>query len=177
MDFLNTRMRAGDGLADLLQNDRDVFLWLKQAGFPVQVTRGSLTTSSLLSSTRKLRESIRLLIERRKAGRRGELFILNRFLGATRSYSQFAWGKSKSPVIKRVILAETRDSILTPLAEAAADLLVSANFDLVKRCENEACVLWFLDQTKSHRRRWCSMEICGNRYKVAAYRNRVRDRT
>jgi predicted RNA-binding Zn ribbon-like protein len=36
--------------------------------------------------------------------------------------------------------------------------------------------LWFSDQTKSHQRRWCSMEMCGNRHKVAAYRKRRRSR-
>jgi predicted RNA-binding Zn ribbon-like protein len=70
---------------------------------------------------------------------------------------------------------ETPESILATVAEAAADLLATADFELVKRCEDETCVLWFSDQTKSHRRRWCSMEICGNRNKVAAYRARRRD--
>ncbi|MDQ2843928.1 MAG: CGNR zinc finger domain-containing protein [Acidobacteriota bacterium] len=45
-----------------------------------------------------------------------------------------------------------------PVAEAAADLLATADFRFVKRCEKETFVLWFSDQTKSHRRRWCSME-------------------
>nr|WP_254214234.1 CGNR zinc finger domain-containing protein [Burkholderia multivorans] len=33
-------------------------------------------------------------------------------------------------------------------------------------------MLWFLDRTKSHRRRWCSKALCGNRQKVAAFRRR-----
>ncbi len=58
--------------------------------------------------------------------------------------------------------------------EAAADLLATGDFTLVKRCEDETCVLWFYDQTKSHHRRWCSTVLCGNRHKVAAYRKRRR---
>ena len=54
------------------------------------------------------------------------------------------------------------------------ELLVAADFRFVKLCEDEACVLWFWDQTKSHRRRWCSAMLCGNRHKVAAYRRRLR---
>jgi len=57
-------------------------------------------------------------------------------------------------------------------AEAAAELLAEGDFELIRRCESESCVLWFYDRTKSHRRRWCSMASCGNRHKVAAFRSR-----
>jgi predicted RNA-binding Zn ribbon-like protein len=30
----------------------------------------------------------------------------------------------------------------------------------------------FYDRTKSHKRRWCSMALCGNRHKVAEFRKR-----
>ena len=70
--------------------------------------------------------------------------------------------------------SETPVGILAPVAEAAADLLVTGDFKLVKRCEDEICELWFFDQTKSHHRRWCSTALCGNRHKVAAYRKRRR---
>ena len=62
------------------------------------------------------------------------------------------------------------------MAEAAADLLATADFKLVKRCEDQTGVLWFSDQTKSHHRRWCSVALYGNRYKVAAFRRRLRER-
>jgi predicted RNA-binding Zn ribbon-like protein len=29
-------------------------------------------------------------------------------------------------------------------------------------CKNQACILYFYDTTKNHRRNWCSMGICGN---------------
>ena len=32
--------------------------------------------------------------------------------------------------------------------------------------------LMFYDRTKSHKRRWCSMALCGNRHKVAEFRKR-----
>jgi hypothetical protein len=35
----------------------------------------------------------------------------------------------------------------------------------LKPKELRNCVLWFSDQTKSHQRRWCSMESCGNHHK------------
>ncbi|HZD77839.1 MAG TPA: CGNR zinc finger domain-containing protein, partial [Acidobacteriaceae bacterium] len=59
-----------------------------------------------------------------------------------------------------------------PLAEAAAAFLATANFDLVRACEGVECVLWFYDRTKAHRRRWCSMGVCGNRAKIVRFRSR-----
>ncbi|MEW6230587.1 MAG: CGNR zinc finger domain-containing protein [Bacillota bacterium] len=34
--------------------------------------------------------------------------------------------------------------------------------------------LWFLDTTRNHSRRWCSMRDCGNRVKVRRFYNRKR---
>jgi predicted RNA-binding Zn ribbon-like protein len=177
LDFLNTRMRVNEDLVDLLQSDEDVFTWLKQAGFSAPTIAAGTGPLALLRCARRLRESMRSLVEERKAGRQGDPSILNSFLAASQSYPQLVWEKSSTPTIDTVRRQDTAESILAPVAEAAADLLTTADFKLVKRCEDETCVLWFCDQTKSHHRRWCSMEICGNRHKVAAYRERRRYRS
>jgi predicted RNA-binding Zn ribbon-like protein len=48
------------------------------------------------------------------------------------------------------------------------------NLDRLKPCENEDCILLFLDKSKNKTRRWCSMTICGNKIKASRfyYRNR-----
>jgi predicted RNA-binding Zn ribbon-like protein len=66
----------------------------------------------------------------------------------------------------------TPDQIVAPLAAAAADLFATGDRDLVRHCEGEDCTMWFYDRTKSHRRRWCSMAVCGNREKARAHRQR-----
>lgn len=173
LDFLNTRMKVDGDLLDLLQSDEDVLVWLRRAGFPAP-TIDIPQPLDLLGSARMLRESIRTIVERHKTGRREDPSVLNDFLASSPSYRQLVWGKSNKLRINNVRQQKTAKSILAPIAEAAADLLATADFELIKRCENETCVLWFSDQTKSHRRRWCSMELCGNRHKVAAYRARRR---
>jgi hypothetical protein len=45
------------------------------------------------------------------------------------------------------------------------------DFACVKACEGQVCSLLSLDKT-ARARRWCSMAICGNRAKVAAFRAR-----
>jgi predicted RNA-binding Zn ribbon-like protein len=165
-------MRANGVWVDVLQTNEDVLVWLKQAQLPVPGSESEAAPSSLLRSARTLRETIRSLVEKRKAGRRGDPSVLNMFLAASRRYRQLAWNVPDTPRIKLIWRQDTAASILAPMPEAAADLLATGNFSFIKRCEDKTCVLWFSDQTKSHQRRWCSMEICGNRHKVAAYRKR-----
>ncbi len=73
----------------------------------------------------------------------------------------------------RVYGKETIEAFLAPVAEAVADLLADGDFNLVRHCEGNACVMWFYDHTKGHRRRWCTSTGCGNRAKVAAFRARA----
>ena len=60
----------------------------------------------------------------------------------------------------------------TYFAEAAAELFTKPEFNLVRKCESDDCVLWFYDRTKGHKRRWCSMAVCGNMHKVSKFRSR-----
>ena len=69
---------------------------------------------------------------------------------------------------------DAADAILAPVAEDAADSLVGDDLSLVRRCANPDCVLVFLDTTRNHRRRWCSMDVCGSRAKAAAFYRRSR---
>lgn len=159
---------------DYFQHDEDVIRWLKLAGLSAPEAGAGATWIPLLISARKLRENIRSLIEKRKAGQCGDPSFLNRFLSNAHSHSRLVWNKPGSLKIEKVRRKNTAEALLGPVAEAAAELLATADFRLVKRCQDETCVLWFSDNTKSHHRRWCSMELCGNRHKVAAYRRRLR---
>ena len=42
----------------------------------------------------------------------------------------------------------------------------------IRRCANPRCHLYFRDPSRTRRRRWCSMAVCGNRMKVAAHLRR-----
>jgi predicted RNA-binding Zn ribbon-like protein len=167
-------MRVNGELVDFLQRDEDVLHWLKRAGLPVARIGPDTTPTSLLGAARRLRENIRSLVEKRKAGERGDPSALNGFLAEAQSHPRLVWNKARVVTIDRVRRQDTPAGILAPVAEAAADLLAAGDFSLVKRCEDATCVLWFSDQTKSHHRRWCSPVLCGNRHKVAAYRKRRR---
>ncbi|MBI3693986.1 MAG: CGNR zinc finger domain-containing protein [Acidobacteria bacterium] len=61
---------------------------------------------------------------------------------------------------------------MAPIAHSAAELFEKADTAPVRKCANPECVLYFYDTSRTGRRRWCSMAICGNRHKVAAFAQR-----
>jgi predicted RNA-binding Zn ribbon-like protein len=167
LEFLNTRPMVEGRLEDLLQTDGDVLSTLTRLGWPT-----TFEGTGLLTVARNLREMLRHLVENRKAGIPLDLAPLKKFLAQARSHLELNQDKNGSFGVHRVWEHRTPQQALAPVAEAAAELLAIGDFQLIRRCESESCVLWFYDRTKSHRRRWCSMASCGNRHKVAAFRDR-----
>ena len=172
LNLLNAVTRVDKELVDSLESDRDVLRWLTRVGWRVENDLAHLRSSSLLETARALRETIRTLIEKRKAGKRANPGVLNAFLAEARSQLELVSNRDGSLHLKRKWEQRTPQQILAPLAESAADLLATGDFSLVRCCEDEECVLWFYDRTRSHQRRWCSMATCGNRHKVTAFRKR-----
>jgi len=68
--------------------------------------------------------------------------------------------------------AGTPAQALSSIARDAARLLGGPLAARIKECEHPDCSLVFLDETQSGRRRWCSMDRCGNLVKIAGYRAR-----
>jgi predicted RNA-binding Zn ribbon-like protein len=66
-------------------------------------------------------------------------------------------------------LTSSFTAMLWPIARAAADLLTSSDLALVRTCSAPTCQWFFLDTSKNHHRRWCSMKLCGNRTKVRRF--------
>lgn len=90
------------------------------------------------------------------------------------------WGTGASRLVRqgrgwRLAFASTLTEplrALAPIARSAADLIAQGRGALVRKCANPRCVLYFRDTSRTRRRRWCSMAVCGNRMKVAAHTRR-----
>lgn len=63
---------------------------------------------------------------------------------------------------------------LVPVALSAAELIQEGPGAPVRKCARPACVLYFYDASRTGKRRWCSMAVCGNRMKVASHARRQR---
>jgi predicted RNA-binding Zn ribbon-like protein len=68
------------------------------------------------------------------------------------------------------------EAILGPIALSALTTLSQADLTRIKQCGGEHCGWLFFDTTKNKRRRWCEMEVCGNRAKQKAHRARAEGR-
>ncbi|GHH83982.1 CGNR zinc finger domain-containing protein [Streptomyces capitiformicae] len=68
--------------------------------------------------------------------------------------------------------AATGTQLLSTVARDAVDLLTGPYAERIRMCAGERCYLLYVDTSRPGRRRWCSMEHCGNRNKVRAHRAR-----
>jgi predicted RNA-binding Zn ribbon-like protein len=81
------------------------------------------------------------------------------------SASTFAWvwDPADSPV----------EAILGPIVLSGLSVLTGADLSRIKRCPGDHCGWLFFDATKNKGRRWCEMEVCGNRAKQKRRRSRT----
>lgn len=79
-----------------------------------------------------------------------------------------------SPQIR--ITSDEQDWALAVEAVVDAIGLLGDRPDRIRSCEHDDCTLWFYDVSKAGRRRWCSMERCGNRAKARRHYARVSER-
>lgn len=76
-----------------------------------------------------------------------------------------------------VRLAPADTGVRSVLGEVLA-AIVRAGYDgswqRLKICSSDSCRYVYYDRSKNSSRRWCSMEVCGNRHKTKEYRLRQR---
>lgn len=63
---------------------------------------------------------------------------------------------------------------LARIAAAVTTARITGTWDRLKICPAEDCLWAFYDASRNHSKRWCSMDVCGNRSKVRAFRDRTR---
>ncbi len=176
LDFINSEFGVDANRIECLNDDAQVLNWLRCAGIPVEAAELPRTgqRGALLRAALALRETARELLLSRKARWAGDPSALNRVLAGGNTYQELVWKKAQTPERIQRRRVATPEDLLVPVAEAVAELLADGDMTLVRKCENPDCTLWYYDRTKSHHRRWCSMAVCGNRMKVAAFRARHR---
>lgn len=64
------------------------------------------------------------------------------------------------------------EQLMYPVLKDMAEFLASDQLEKVRQCASDTCNLYFVNQSRNGRRRWCSMSTCGNRAKVNAYLKR-----
>jgi predicted RNA-binding Zn ribbon-like protein len=187
LDFLNSIASPRGVTVEWLRDGRDLVDWLERANVigPDVATRfrrsnDQRTLDCVAVSAREFRDWLRDFVTRHMGrpltkGSAKALGPLNQLLAGDTSYPVVeAAGGEQALRLRRIRRCERPDDLLRPIAEAAADLVCSVDFRLIRACEGFPCTLVFLDRTKAHMRRWCSMAVCGNRAKAAAHRAKKR---
>jgi predicted RNA-binding Zn ribbon-like protein len=68
--------------------------------------------------------------------------------------------------------ADGVDGALGRLLAIVHDAIARGTWDRLKACRLHTCEWAFYDHTKNHSGAWCNMDVCGNRAKARAYRER-----
>lgn len=170
LDFINTEYGTGDERHDCFADDLSVLGWLKTAGLMPESTEAP---PGLLAEARRLRDAARTVVHAAMKSAASDLTVVNRILEKGHPETRLQWDEETQRYRIDVRSdAHSAASLLWPVADALVKLITDDKFEYVRQCEAHNCILLFHDLSKSHRRRWCSMATCGNRMKVAAFRNR-----
>jgi len=181
LDFLNTRPVMDGEAVELLPDGSALARWLGAAGVVNERESGRLMRrwaapefAAAVAELRQFRESVRETVLKIEAGDSvspGVLKNLNRLLAAYPYVDQVV--QTDSGLERRPHFApKTPEPVFAALAHAFANLLTNVPRARVRKCNS--CVLHFHDTSKKGTRVWCSMNLCGNRAKVAAYADRKR---
>jgi predicted RNA-binding Zn ribbon-like protein len=201
LDFLNTRPVIDGEPKELLPDFAALLKWFVAAQLltPAQAAAlrkqwaDSPQSRRALDEIRAFRERLRsqvLAWENGGGVRRESIAEVNRLMAEHPMLTRIArqpsrTGRAKGVTVRKD-LTEGRDQVTTelwfdprrpedlfaPLAHSASALFAYADRARIRKCDN--CVLHFYDTSKKGTRRWCSMQLCGNRMKVAAYASRQR---
>jgi predicted RNA-binding Zn ribbon-like protein len=187
LDFTNTVDWRGRAQPHEYLTSYGVLLrWAAHVGLLTAAEQAALSRAAdtapdesdrLLATTLELREAFyRLLVAHTRGmpGQSADLAALNAVLRRfplpgeiVASGSAYAW-KCATPdggLGRPVAL----------LARGAAEFMVSPELRRLRLCEGTDCGWLFLDVSPNRRRRWCSMEGCGNRAKARRHYQRQRD--
>ena len=187
LDFANTLV--GHGAVprhEYLIDYRDLVLWSRHVHVLTPVEANSLIREALRRPSKSIAVFKKALILREMIYRifstvvhdtNPKQFDLNQ-LNAFRLESFYH--SSIIQTKKRFLLQWTDpmalDRMLWPIVLSVTELLTSLELNDVKQCAGEGCDWLFLDTSRNHLRRWCTMDECGNRTKMRRRYARVRNR-
>ncbi|HEV2709077.1 MAG TPA: ABATE domain-containing protein [Edaphobacter sp.] len=182
LDLLNTKPVLSDGPAELLADVRALERWLIASGTVSSVRdkavargwRDSVEAEAFLKQLIDFRERLRDAVSRIEGGMLPSDVFVSEVNSLLLQYPRPTSVRKRGGKLVREPIVEfhkPRD-LWAPIVDATADLLVETESSRIRRCES--CVVHFFDTSKKGSRRWCSMNICGNKLKVAAYQRRNR---
>lgn len=182
LDFVNTldNRFVESGTIELMARYEDLLCFMQQTELldlsQVRRLARSRGTARLMEQVHELREALaRVFYASSKPLRAASLQIVQRFAMQAGAHRRLELGGGRSTdALARWQWEADAANLALPLwvlADAAQALLTSENSQLVRACRRESCQWLFLDASKNHSRRWCDMQVCGNRVKAERYKH------
>ncbi|MEW5916812.1 MAG: CGNR zinc finger domain-containing protein [Gemmatimonadota bacterium] len=185
LDFINTDDVRRGVRVDVLRDFDGLLLWLAAARVldaerlalmrrrALQQPAGA--TASLVDA-RRIRAALRALAERgmtQERARFDAISEINRVLGRSAGTRRIEMQSDGRFVRSFVPGGDAFGGLMIPVVESAADSLISGELLRFWGCLVGRGRWFFLDTTRTARRRWCDMATCGNRAKAARFRERI----
>jgi predicted RNA-binding Zn ribbon-like protein len=167
-DFVNTEIP--EWAYDEIATPDELAAWFRARGL---LAESSVVDAEAFVAARALRGVLR------------ELALLNTLGEAPDEALRAAFDRAVAPALLCVELDENGRARSRPAGEGAAhalgaivarvlDAQASGVWGRLKACRKDTCGWLFYDASRNVSSTWCSMSICGNRSKTAAYRRRRR---
>lgn len=167
LDFAHTGALPGD--SELLHSPMSLGIWLSERFPRVNVVSSERGVSeSELSDALMLRESIGRLAMTVNPPAVSDIDVVN-LVAAMPDMPPVLRGGSRQAGASHAHVSQALSTIARE-AIALFDPVQAAN---IRSCSADDCALIYLDTSPGRSRRWCSMQRCGNRAKVRAYRDRT----
>lgn len=171
LDLVNTQRERWRRNVECLASDRDAVDWLVAADLlpaPGKAPRGLMREAHLL------REAIDAGVRAAVAGEPtdpGALRLIDGWLALAVARPSLALGDDGRPVLTERTPAESPRRALGLVALDAARMLGGEQQRArIRICGSETCSARFYDRSPAGRRRWCSMQACGNIEKARRHR-------
>jgi predicted RNA-binding Zn ribbon-like protein len=184
LDFLNTKPILEREPQDLLANAAALERWLIASGIVaspknralVRTWRDSRQAKAFVRKLIAFRERLRTAVLRVESGSLPEDAFVAEIDRRLKEHPQrTSLRKEGSKVVSHVFFEpRTPEDVWAPIIAATAELFSQVEPSRIRQCESQSCVVHFYDTSRKGSRRWCSMNICGNKLKVAAYQRRRR---
>jgi predicted RNA-binding Zn ribbon-like protein len=175
LDFVNTRRERWRRSVETLVTPDDLGLWLQHAELTDRPMR---VPKTVLAEARELREAIDACVVAVTAGdapAARDVTLIDDWLVHAGDRPQLRL-EDGVPVLSRRAAADSPRRALGMIALDAAQMLgTAAERDRIRVCESDTCSARFYDRSPAGRRRWCSMQTCGNAAKARRHRARRRE--
>jgi predicted RNA-binding Zn ribbon-like protein len=164
-DFVNTRNYFYGG--DLLSSAEEATARLASRGL---LEEGERIKEAERERLVEFRESLRSLLLANNDVPGADARALNDLITSVALRVQF--GPDGDPSLEPVLGSELVERVIGRLLAEVVRAEVEGRWRRLKACPNPECHWAFYDASKSRSGRWCTMQICGARHKMRAYRER-----